>query len=725
MPLNLGNAQEVVATKISLIQGNAVTDILSIIADGAGVGTVTSATAPLAINSSGVLTIDLAAYATSSAVNSLLANYTLTSALFAGVSVGAGLVSVANAGTLSLGLTGAESRASLKLVDSGGTVRQLTSTTGGVLAWEAAPVALTTDLANKIDALTVSAPLAISGSGTSRALSLLWKPSTVTAGSGLAAVANDAAGTLALTLDGTESRALLKLVDSGGTVRNLAASLTGALVWNASQLVDINDLTSYSTTAQTAALLAAYSTTAQTAVLLAAKQATISATTDLTTQDLTCRFLTGGSASVSFTISSGSAMTLFKDVSNNTLLTLENAVVTIPRPLTCEQTATFRQAITLANTAASLSGQLYVTSGNKLAWQGQEVVDVPTLNTKLAAFTTYTGPFTVLANASTGVVVVGWNAAYQHDQFKFTQTTKILRCTISNGVDYLTWGPDFLATIPVVNAGLASQNTILSAAINARQLILTAGSGITLSGATISAPAPSTIANLVSTTSGISLGSGNWPNSVRLHRLACYEAANSNHFYGVGLHSHNSTGLGLWTSTGANVPYSDSTNSGGIAPHLFIMAGGNVGIGTLSPGSRLHVNGSFQATSKSFVIEHPAKEGWKLRHWCVETGDAPGGALWYRRRVTAPAAGALFITMPSWFGPLAKNVMIFCNPFRHHGTAWGEQDEEDPCTLTVHCSRGGAYNVLITADRNDHCATHDCPQEVEFREAEPAGPHEP
>jgi hypothetical protein len=477
MPLNLGNSQEIIATKISLIQGNAVNDILSIIAAGGGSGTVTSATAPLTISGSGVLTINLGAYATASAVNSLLANYTLTSALFAGVSVGAGLVSVSNAGSLSLALTGTESRASLRLADSGGTVRQLTSTTGGVLAWEAAPVALATDLANKIDALTVAAPLAISGTGTSRALSLLWKPSTVTAGpslsavandaagtlaltllwkpstvtagSGLAAVANDAAGTLALTLDGSESRALLKLVDSGGTVRNLAASQTGALVWNASQLVDINALSGYSTTAQTA-------------VLLMAKQATISATTNLTLQDVACRFLTGGSASVAFAISSGGAMTLFKDSSNNTLLTLENAVVTIPRPLTCEQAATFRQAVTLTNTAASLSGQLYVAAGNKLTWQGQEVVDLPTLYAELIAKVTFGSEFTRLANNSTGAISVTLNQAFQHSIVAFTQTSKTLRCIIQNSVENLTWDGDALATQAHVTAQTATKQDTLN-----------------------------------------------------------------------------------------------------------------------------------------------------------------------------------------------------------------------------------------------------------------------
>ena len=48
---------------------------------------------------------------------------------------------------------------------------------------------------------------------------------------------------------------VLKLTDSGGTVRNLASSLTGALVWNSSQLVTINDLNNYTTTSALTTLL--------------------------------------------------------------------------------------------------------------------------------------------------------------------------------------------------------------------------------------------------------------------------------------------------------------------------------------------------------------------------------------------------------------------------------------------------------------------------------------
>ena len=53
---------------------------------------------------------------------------------------------------------------------------------------------------------------------------------------------------------------------------------------------------------------------------------------------------------------------------------------------------------------------------------------------------------------------------------------------------------------------------------------------------------------------------------------------------------------------------------------LFVDAStDNVGIGTSSPNYKLEVNGSFAATTKSFVIDHPTKPNMKLRYGSLES----------------------------------------------------------------------------------------------------------
>ena len=57
---------------------------------------------------------------------------------------------------------------------------------------------------------------------------------------------------------------------------------------------------------------------------------------------------------------------------------------------------------------------------------------------------------------------------------------------------------------------------------------------------------------------------------------------------------------------------------------------GNVGIGTTDPQYKLHVVGSFAATTKSFVIDHPTKEGMKLRYGSLE---GPENGVYVRGRL--------------------------------------------------------------------------------------------
>ena len=105
----------------------------------------------------------------------------------------------------------------------------------------------------------------------------------------------------------------------------------------------------------------------------------------------------------------------------------------------------------------------------------------------------------------------------------------------------------------------------------------------------------------------------------------------------------------------------------------------------------------------------------RLLHWCVES-DIPGGMVIYRRQITATKASTITLEMPDWFEHLVKNVIVFCSPDEHFGNAWGKYINDN--IIEIHTSKGGKYNILITASRNDHCATTMCPQEVEYQPAE-------
>lgn len=65
-------------------------------------------------------------------------------------------------------------------------------------------------------------------------------------------------------------------------------------------------------------------------------------------------------------------------------------------------------------------------------------------------------------------------------------------------------------------------------------------------------------------------------------------------------------------------PYGD-VGGLGTNDRFTIDASGNVGIGTSTPGYKLEVNGSFAATTKSFVIDHPTKPNMKLRYGSLES----------------------------------------------------------------------------------------------------------
>ncbi len=72
--------------------------------------------------------------------------------------------------------------------------------------------------------------------------------------------------------------------------------------------------------------------------------------------------------------------------------------------------------------------------------------------------------------------------------------------------------------------------------------------------------------------------------------------------------------------------------SASATPRFIIKQNGYVGINTTSPGYNLQVNGSFAATTKSFLINHPTKPNMQLRYGSLE---GPENGVYVRGRSTS------------------------------------------------------------------------------------------
>ena len=101
---------------------------------------------------------------------------------------------------------------------------------------------------------------------------------------------------------------------------------------------------------------------------------------------------------------------------------------------------------------------------------------------------------------------------------------------------------------------------------------------------------------------------------------------------------------------------------GGTTATLYAnVATNKVGIGTMTPAYALEVNGSFAATTKSFVIDHPTKPGMRLRYGSLE---GPENGVYVRGRLT----GTDTIELPDYWTKLVdpNSITVDITPIGKH-----------------------------------------------------------
>jgi hypothetical protein len=119
----------------------------------------------------------------------------------------------------------------------------------------------------------------------------------------------------------------------------------------------------------------------------------------------------------------------------------------------------------------------------------------------------------------------------------------------------------------------------------------------------------------------------------------------------------------------------------------------------------LQVTGSVSKGSGSFDIAHPdpkKTETHRLRHYFVETPSAGGNIYKYQIECEK---GDNYIDLPDYYNYLNKDSLVWVNPVKHFGIAWGEVEDNKKVRIVV--DKKGTYNILIFGDRKDETAMKD------------------
>jgi len=129
---------------------------------------------------------------------------------------------------------------------------------------------------------------------------------------------------------------------------------------------------------------------------------------------------------------------------------------------------------------------------------------------------------------------------------------------------------------------------------------------------------------------------------------------------------------------------------------MVIRNDGNVGIGVTNPSYALQVGGSIVGTSKSFIIDHPTKEGKKLLHACIE---GPEAAVYFRGKSTSN-----IIEMPDyWIGLVDIDTMtVDITPWGPNQDIYVESIADDgEITIGANTEEPLNYFYVVYGERKD------------------------
>jgi len=125
--------------------------------------------------------------------------------------------------------------------------------------------------------------------------------------------------------------------------------------------------------------------------------------------------------------------------------------------------------------------------------------------------------------------------------------------------------------------------------------------------------------------------------------------------------------------------------------------GGCVGIGTTSPGYTLQVVGSFGATSKSFIIDHPTKPDKKLQYGSLE---GPEHSVYLRGR-----SQYKIIDLPDYWPELVheESITVQLTPVGYHQHLYVERIRDNKVQINTRdkLERRVDYFYNIYAERKD------------------------